>query len=35
MWELCDGSCEYLTDLWGNGDASWQAAKKHFEESGS
>lgn len=33
-WELCDGSSEYLVDLWGNGDASWQAAKQHFKEKG-
>ena len=33
-WELCDGSSEYLTDLYGNGDASWQAAKKHFKDKG-
>lgn len=31
-WELCDGSSQYLVDLWGNGDASWQAAKKHFQD---
>ena len=34
IWELCDGSSEYLVDIWGNGDASWQAAKKHFQEKG-
>lgn len=33
-WELCDGSSEYLTDLYGNGAASWQAAKKHFKDKG-
>ena len=33
-WELCDGSSEFLTDLWGNGDASWQAAKQHFKAAG-
>jgi hypothetical protein len=33
-WELCDGSSQYLVDLWGNGSASWQAAKKHFKEKG-
>ena len=29
-WELCDGSSEFLVDLYGNGDASWQAAKSYF-----
>lgn len=33
-WELCDGSSEYLTDLWGNGTASWQAAKSYFQNKG-
>ena len=33
-WELCDGSSEFLTDLWGNGDASWQSAKQHFKAAG-
>lgn len=33
-WELCDGSSENLTDLWGNGIASWQAAKAHFQSKG-
>lgn len=33
-WELCDGSSEFLTDLWGNGDASWQAAKWYFYDKG-
>ena len=33
-WELCDGSSEYLVDLWGNGDASWQAAKEYFRKKG-
>lgn len=33
-WELCDGSSQYLTDLYGNGDANWQTAKKYFKEKG-
>ena len=33
-WELCNGSSEYLVDVWGKDDASWQAAKKHFKEKG-
>lgn len=33
-WELCDGSSEYLVDVYGNGSASWQAAKKHFKNKG-
>lgn len=33
-WELCDGSSEFLVDLYGNGDASWQAAKSWFRNKG-
>lgn len=33
-WELCDGSSEFLVDLYGNGNASWQAAKSHFRNKG-
>ena len=33
-WQLCDGSSEYLVDLWGNGDASWQAARSYFRKKG-
>lgn len=33
-WELCDGSSEYLTDLWGNGQASWRAAREYFKNKG-
>ena len=33
-WELCDGSSEFLVDLYGNGDASWQAAKSYFRNKG-
>ena len=33
-WELCDGSSEFLVDLYGNGSASWQAAKSHFRNKG-
>lgn len=33
-WELCDGSSEFLVDLYGNGDASWQAAKRWFRNKG-
>ena len=33
-WELCDGSSEFLVDLYGNGDASWQAARQHFKKEG-
>lgn len=35
MWlELCDGSSEFLTDLYGIGDASWQKAKQYFKNKG-
>ena len=33
-WELCDGSSEFLVDLYGNGSASWQAAKSWFRNKG-
>ena len=35
-WELCNGSSEYLVDLWGGCEesVSWQKAKKHFREKG-
>ena len=33
-WELCDGSSEFLVDLYGNGSASWQAAKSYFRNKG-
>lgn len=33
IWELCDGSSEYLVDLWCS-DEGWQAAKKHFRDKG-
>jgi len=33
-WELCDGSSEFLVDLYGNGQATWQAAKKWFQDKG-
>ena len=33
-WELCNGSSQYLTDLYGSGDASWQKAKSWFKAKG-
>lgn len=35
-WELCDGSSQYLVDMWGGqpDNQSWQTAKKHFKEKG-
>ena len=35
-WQLCNGSSEYLLDMWGGcpEDMSWQAAKKHFRDLG-
>lgn len=35
-WQLCNGSSEYLIDLWGGApdDSSWQAAKKVFRDRG-
>lgn len=33
-WQLCDGSSECLVDLWGNGNASWQAARSYFRKKG-
>jgi len=33
-WELCDGSSEYLVDLYGDGKASWQKAKSYFKKKG-
>lgn len=33
-WELCDGSSEYLVDVYGDGDASWQVAKSYFRNKG-
>ena len=33
-WELCDSSSQFLTDLYGDGKASWRKAKKYFKEKG-
>lgn len=33
-WELCDGSSEFLVDIYGNEDASWQAARSYFKKKG-
>ena len=35
-WLLCDGSSEFLTDMWGGqpDDSTWQSAKKHFRDKG-
>lgn len=33
-WELCNGSSQYLVDLWGDGSASWRKARNHFKELG-
>ena len=33
-WELCNGSSQYLVDLFGDGSASWQKAKSHFKQKG-
>lgn len=33
-WELCNGTSEYMVDLYGDGDDSWQKAKQHFRSKG-
>ena len=33
-WELCNGTSEYMVDLYGDGNASWQKAKQHFRSKG-
>lgn len=33
-WELCEGSSEFLVDLYGNGDANWKTAKQWFKNEG-
>ena len=35
-WELCDGSSQYLCDMWGGQPENqhWQTAKAHFRNKG-